>query len=280
MPILISLLSFISVLLFCIYLMLVKEEGNGLGSRFKHVKTITRYINNSQSAINKFINEYFISKFELMNCPTEKDFKKGRTFVYLSLAFLAYAIVVREQGLISLVGIMGIIMGIINPYLDVRNREKKFKDKIDEEVTDMLEVFNLYATAGKELEECIVQTSDNIGENLTPYFKRLIASLLTGPKEDAIDILSKELSFNQNMVIFCSALKQAIKGYSDTLTKFISMQSKLQSQLKNEQVDRIIAKMPTKFSMISAILIIAMISFLVAPVLIQVFAGMENFVSF
>lgn len=270
----------VSILLIGIYIILTIEHARGIGQRFRYTQTLMRYLDKTQKDSVNSIDSFFMSQMGLRNPPNQKNRKTGLTMMSFSFLLFLFSVITQQSLLLTIVCILGMILGFINPYILARSQEKKFEENIEKEVVEMFEIFNFYLTSGATLEDALDLTSDNIGANLTPYMKRMVNNLLLQSKESAIERFADELNFNQNVSIFSSALKQAIKGYSDTLQDFVSMQTKLSVQLKNEEIERVIMQMPTKFSMVSAILIITMIVFLVVPVFTNVFSGMNVFVNF
>lgn len=268
----------LSVLLIGVFIVLNNEYSQGVGPRFRYTKTLTGFINRLQvDGINR-LDKMIMKQFNLRSPPSYKDRQTGLMMMAFSFMLFLLVVLARLSTLLILASILGLLLGLINPYILTRSKQKEFEENIEKEVPEMLEVFNFYITSGRTLEDTLDLTSENIGPNLTPYMKKMVTNMLVQSKEEAITLLGEELAFNQNVVIFSSALKQAIKGYTDTLHNFVAMQSKLHVQLKNEQIERIIMQMPTKFSMVSAVLIIAMIMFLVVPVFTNVFSGMDVFI--
>ena len=273
-----GLLLAFSVLLIGVYIVLNSEYNRGIGPRFRYTKTLTGFLNKLQLNTLNNLDLIVMKQLKLSNPPSHKQRQTGLMMMAFSFILFLLTVITRSSSLLLIVSILGMLLGFINPYIMARTTQKEFEEAIEKEVPEMLEVFNFYITSGRTLEDALDLTSENIGPNLTPYIKKMVTNMLVQSKEEAITLLSEELSFNQNMTIFCSALKQAIKGYSDTLHNFVAMQSKLHVQLKNEQIERIIMQMPTKFSMVSAVLIITMIMFLVVPVFTNVFTGMDVFI--
>ncbi len=270
----------VSILLIGIYIILTIEHARGIGQRFRYTQTLMRFLDKTQKDGLNSIDSFFMSQMGLRNPPNQENRKTGLIMMSFSFLLFLFSVITQQSLLLTIVCILGMVLGFINPYVLARSHEKQFEENIEKEVVEMFEIFNFYLTSGTTLEDALDLTSDNIGANLTPYMKRMVNNLLLQSKESAIERFANELNFNQNVSIFSSALKQAIKGYSDTLQDFVSMQTKLSVQLKNEEIERVIMQMPTKFSMVSAILIITMIVFLVVPVFTNVFSGMNVFVNF
>lgn len=267
----------VTIVLITLYIILNIEYANGVGSRFRYTRTLESFITNKYNNGYRNFDYYLIKLMGIRKSPNKDERKTGNIMIGAALIAIVTTIILQADTIIIFTALAMIVMGVIYPYVNAKSNQKKFDEELDKEVAEMFEVFNFYLSSGKSIEEALALTSDNIGDNLSPYMKKMVNNILLQSKDDAIDKLTEELHFNQNIIIFSSALKQAIKGYSDTLTSFVQMQSKLYVQLKNEQIERIIMQMPTKFSMVSALLIIATIVFLVVPVFTNVFSGLDIF---
>lgn len=215
----------------------------------------------------KFIDDVN-TKIKLLGIGCKMDAIKFLNFRFLSsIIFFFILLFISDFGYV-LAPIFTVLFYYLIGYFTFDNRIKKREIKLEEEAIHFFEVLTLSLDTGRNLEEAISVTVNNVSGDLSLEFKEVMREVKFGKSlNEALRDMNKNIPSDSIRNIILSFLDTDISG-SGIINRLYDqidyMREKRKLEIKSE-----ISKVPIKISVISVLFFIPLILLIIlAPVLL------------
>lgn len=213
--------------------------------------------------------------------PSSFKFLKTAITIVVSLISVGLGIaLINVTNYFYVIIIAGVLIGVLGPSLYLSSKTKKHQEAIKLQLADTLDLMSVCMEAGLSFDASLVKISERMDGPLIDEFVTVFKQIQLGKnRNDALKELGNATNVPE-LKTFVSAVIQA-NQLGIPITNVLAAQSEQLRISKREEIKEKAAKVPTKMTMPTVLLILpAIICIIMGPVIIQVkdqFSGMSLF---
>lgn len=209
-----------------------------------------------------------------------KFFKNAFTIVTAIVFFGLGLALISVTDYFFLVILVGLIIALLGPNLYLQTKTKQHQDAIKYQLADTLDLMSVCMEAGLSFDASLVKISERMDGPLIDELVTVFREIQLGKnRNDALKDLSNSTNVPE-LKTFVSAVIQA-NQLGIPITNVLAAQSEQLRVAKREEIKTVAAKVPTKMTLPTVLLILpAIICIIMGPVIIQVkdqLSGMSLF---
>lgn len=169
-----------------------------------------------------------------------------------------------------LVILIGALVAVLGPTMFLKNKIKSHQDAIRSQLPDTLDLMSVCMEAGLSFDASLVKISERMDGPLIDELITVFKQIQLGKnRNEALKNLAASTNVNE-LKTFVSALVQA-NQLGIPITNVLSAQAEQLRIAKKEEIKTVAAKVPTKMTIPTVLLILpAIIMVIMGPVIIQV----------
>ena len=168
------------------------------------------------------------------------------------------------------VGLGGVLVGILGPDLFLTNKVKTHQNAIKSQLPDAIDLMSVCMEAGLSFDASLVKIAERMEGPLIDELMTVFRQIQLGKnRNDALKSMS-DASDVKELKTFVSAIIQA-GSLGIPITNVLQSQSEQLRMNKSEEIKEVAAKVPTKMTIPTVLLILpAIIAVILGPVVFQV----------
>lgn len=215
-----------------------------------------------------------------MSPSSFKFFKNAFTIITAIIFFGIGLALINVTDYFFFVILIGLIISILGPNLFLTTKTKQHQNAIKQQLADTLDLMSVCMEAGLSFDASLVKISERMDGPLIDEFVTVFKQIQLGKnRNDALRDLANSTNVPE-LKTFVSAVIQA-NQLGIPITNVLAAQSEQLRISKREEIKTVAAKVPTKMTLPTVLLILpAIICVIMGPVIIQVkdqLAGMSLF---
>lgn len=213
--------------------------------------------------------------------PSSFNFIKTAFMVVTIIMFLGIGLaLIKVTDKFYIVMLAGFIIALLGPSLYMSSKTKKYQNAIKYQLADTLDLMSVCMEAGLSFDASLVKISERMEGPLIDELVTVFKQIQLGKnRNDALKDLANSTNVPE-LKTFVSAVVQA-NQLGIPITNVLAAQSEQLRISKREEIKTVAAKVPTKMTLPTVMLILpAIICVIMGPVIIQVkdtFAGQQIF---
>lgn len=215
-----------------------------------------------------------------MSAPSFKFFKNAFTII-TSIIFVCLGLaLINVTDYFIFIILIGILLAVLGPNLFLKSKAKQHQNAIKLQLADTLDLMSVCMEAGLSFDASLVKISERMDGPLIDELVTVFKQIQLGKnRNDALKELANATDVPE-LKTFVSAVIQA-NQLGIPITNVLAAQSEQLRVSKREEIKTVAAKVPTKMTIPTVLLILpAIICVIMGPVIIQVkdqLSGMSLF---
>lgn len=213
--------------------------------------------------------------------PSSFKFFKNAFTIVASIIFFGIGLaLINVTDYFFFVILIGLIIAVLGPNLFLSSKTKQHQNAIKQQLADTLDLMSVCMEAGLSFDASLVKISERMDGPLIDEFVTVFRQIQMGKnRNDALKELANATTVPE-LKTFVSAVIQA-NQLGIPITNVLAAQSEQLRVSKREEIKTVAAKVPTKMTLPTVLLILpAIICVIMGPVIIQVkdqLSGMSLF---
>lgn len=213
--------------------------------------------------------------------PSSFKFFKNAFTIVTSIIFFGIGLaLINVTDYFFFVILIGLIIAVLGPNLFLSSKTKQHQNAIKQQLADTLDLMSVCMEAGLSFDASLVKISERMDGPLIDEFVTVFKQIQMGKnRNDALKELANATTVPE-LKTFVSAVVQA-NQLGIPITNVLAAQSEQLRVSKREEIKTVAAKVPTKMTLPTVLLILpAIICVIMGPVIIQVkdqLSGMSLF---
>lgn len=213
--------------------------------------------------------------------PSSFKFFKNAFTIVTSIIFFGIGLaLINVTDYFFFVILIGLIIAVLGPNLFLSSKTKQHQNAIKQQLADTLDLMSVCMEAGLSFDASLVKISERMDGPLIDEFVTVFRQIQMGKnRNDALKELANVTTVPE-LKTFVSAVVQA-NQLGIPITNVLAAQSEQLRVSKREEIKTVAAKVPTKMTLPTVLLILpAIICVIMGPVIIQVkdqLSGMSLF---
>lgn len=213
--------------------------------------------------------------------PSSFKFFKNAFTIVTSIIFFGIGLaLINVTDYFFFVILIGLIIAVLGPNLFLGSKTKQHQNAIKQQLADTLDLMSVCMEAGLSFDASLVKISERMDGPLIDEFVTVFKQIQMGKnRNDALKELANATTVPE-LKTFVSAVVQA-NQLGIPITNVLAAQSEQLRVSKREEIKTVAAKVPTKMTLPTVLLILpAIICVIMGPVIIQVkdqLSGMSLF---
>lgn len=213
--------------------------------------------------------------------PSSFKFFKNAFTIVTSIIFFGIGLaLINVTDYFFFVILIGLIIAVLSPNLFLSSKTKQHQNAIKQQLADTLDLMSVCMEAGLSFDASLVKISERMDGPLIDEFVTVFKQIQMGKnRNDALKELANATTVPE-LKTFVSAVVQA-NQLGIPITNVLAAQSEQLRVSKREEIKTVAAKVPTKMTLPTVLLILpAIICVIMGPVIIQVkdqLSGMSLF---